>query len=82
MNSPIRLELFIELIFNLNVGHILAAGKRPDFLHRNTFKVVFGDYFFGHRIPPKWDALQTGVLENRSCRSRRAASRADRLISN
>ena len=49
MNSPTRLELLIDLIFDLNVGDMLTARKRPDFLHRKTFKVVFGDYFFGHR---------------------------------
>ena len=49
VNSPIRLQHFINVIFNLNFGHILTAGERPDFLHRNTFKVLFSDEFFGHR---------------------------------
>jgi len=50
VNSPIRLEHFIDLIFNLNFGHMLTAGKRPDFLQRNTFKVLFGDEFFANAI--------------------------------
>src|ERR1700753_196566 len=60
MNRPIRLEHFIDLIFNLYVGHILTAGKRPDFLHRHTFEILFGDEFFGHLL------LQTGCAQTRS----------------
>ena len=63
VKSPIRLEHFIELIFNLDFGNMLTAGKRPDFLHRDTLKVLFGDEFFGHR-PSRWDALQTKFVEN------------------
>jgi hypothetical protein len=59
MNSPVRLEHVIDLKFNLNFGHMLTAGKRPDFLHRHTFKVLFVDDFFGHRTPP------TGCASNR-----------------
>ena len=59
VKSPIRLEHFIELIFNLDFGNMLTAGKRPDFLHRDTLKVLFGDEFFGHR------PLQMGCASNR-----------------
>jgi hypothetical protein len=80
MKSPIRLEHFIDLIFNLNFGHILTAGKRPDFLHRNTFKVLFGDNFFGHCTlpngmhfkPRSWrivpEAADVSKISQRHCR--------------
>ena len=42
MNGPIRLEHFIDLIFNLHIGDVFTAAKSPDFLHRNTFKVLLG----------------------------------------
>jgi hypothetical protein len=68
MNSPIRLEHFIDLIFNLDFGDMLTAGKGSDFLHRHSFKILFGEEFFGHRIPPMGCASNRGREESFLCR--------------
>jgi len=53
LHSPVRFKHPVELIFDCNVGHVLAIGEGPKFLHRKTFKLRLDDEFFGHRSLPK-----------------------------
>jgi hypothetical protein len=66
MNSPIRLVHFIDLIFNLDFGDMLTAGKSPDFLIAIRSRSCLARSSLDI-APLQWDALQTKVAENRSC---------------
>jgi hypothetical protein len=66
VNSPVRIALFIELVFDLDVRDEFAARKGPDFLHGNSFKIVSGDEFFGHRAGSIRMGIETDEAAKRS----------------
>jgi hypothetical protein len=52
MNCPVCAKHTIELVRNLDIGHILASGKAADFLECNTLQLMSSNERFGHRAGP------------------------------
>jgi hypothetical protein len=52
VNSPIRLEHFIDLIFNFNFGHILTAGEKTGSPASQYVQALVWRQFLWTSIPP------------------------------
>jgi hypothetical protein len=52
MNCPVCAKHFIDLVRNLDIGHILASGEAADFLECDTLQLMSSNERFGHRAGP------------------------------